>query len=192
MFYLLFATYGTVFLAELIGDKTIYTISSLAMRFRTAYVFAGVTSAFMLKVLAAVSLGQIIAQLPATFVILLSAATFFVTALVIWFKKRDQAPASGEQTDFFSKAVLISFATIFFSEWGDIGQITAATLTARYQMPLVVWLGATAALTTKGLLALTLGRVLRRRVPQHILRPLSAGLCLIMAIVSAFGLLLKP
>jgi len=191
MFYLLLVTYATVFVSELIGDKTIYTISSLSMRFRTPSVFAGLTLAFMLKMLAAVLLGQIIAELPTTFVALLSAATFFVTALVIWFKKKDQALAENEPKGFFSKAILISFAAIFFSEWGDIGQITAATLTARYQMPLVVWFGATAALITKGLLVVTLGRGLRSRVPQRILRPLSASLCLILSIVSAFGLMLK-
>ncbi len=86
---------------------------------------------------------------------------------------------------------MITFAVIFFSEWGDVGQITAATLTARYQLPLMVWLGGTLALITKGLLALTLGQGLRKYVPQHILRPVSAGLCLLMGIVSAFGLLLN-
>ena len=187
MIYLLLVTFGTVFIAELIGDKTIYTISSLSMRFRPLYVFAGFTLAFMLKMLAAVLLGQLIAELPTTVVAIVSAATFFVTALVIWFKKKDETSAPREPEGYFSKAILVSFGAIFFSEWGDIGQITAATLSQQSQMPVVVWFGATAALITKGLLALTLGRGLRRRVPQHIIRPLSASLCLILAIVSALG-----
>jgi putative Ca2+/H+ antiporter (TMEM165/GDT1 family) len=187
MFYLLLATYGTVFLAEILGDKTIYTISSLAMRFRPLYVFCGFTVAFMLKMLAAVLLGQVIAQLPAYLVAIMSAATFFVTALVIWFRKKDDGQTAREHDNYFSKAALLTFAAIFFSEWGDVGQITAATLTARYRVPLLVWLGATLALVTKGLLALTLGRSLRKRVPQHLLRPISASLCLIMAVVSAIG-----
>lgn len=188
MLYLLLLTYGTVFIAELIGDKTVYTISSLSMRFRPLYVFSGIALAFMLKMLAAVLLGQLIAELPTTIVALVSAVTFFVTALVIWFQKKDHEKLEQpEHGGAFSKAVLISFAAIFFSEWGDIGQITAATLTARYQMPLIVWLGATAALITKGLLAMTLGRGIRRLVPKHILRPLSASICLIMAVVSVIG-----
>ncbi|MDT5062470.1 MAG: Ca2+/H+ antiporter, family [Acidobacteriota bacterium] len=187
MFYLLVATYGTVFLAELLGDKTIYTISSLAMRFRTLYVFCGFTVAFMAKMLVAVLLGQVIAKLPTYLVAITSTATFFVTALVIWFKKKDEGSTGPEHDNYFSKAALITFAAIFFSEWGDVGQITAATLTARYQAPLVVWLGATLALVTKGLLALTLGRSLRKRIPQHWLRPISVSLCLIMGVVSAIG-----
>jgi putative Ca2+/H+ antiporter (TMEM165/GDT1 family) len=85
---------------------------------------------------------------------------------------------------------LIAFAAIFFSEWGDVGQVTAATLTARYQMPLIVWLGASAALLTKGLLAVTLGRGLRRHIPGHVLRPVSAALCLLMGVVSAAATML--
>jgi|ERR1044071_8973387 putative Ca2+/H+ antiporter (TMEM165/GDT1 family) len=191
MFYLLLVTFGTIFIAELIGDKTIYTISSLSMRFRPLYVFIGFTLAFMLKMLAAVLLGQLVAELPTKVVAFVSAATFFVTALVIWFKKKDEASAPREHEGYFSKALLISFGVIFFSEWGDIGQITAATLTQQSQMPVIVWFGATAALITKGLLALTLGRGFRKRVPRHIIRPLSAGLCLILAIVSAIGPALK-
>lgn len=191
MFSLLLLTFGTVFIAELIGDKNIYTIGSLSMRFRPLYVFIGFTLAFMLKMLAAVLLGQLIAELPTIIVAFVSAFTFFVTALVIWFKKRDETLAPHDYDGYFSKAVLISFAAIFFSEWADIGQITAATLTQQSRMPVIVWFGATAALITKGLLAMTLGRGLRRHVPQHIIRPLSASLCLILAIVSAIGPALK-
>jgi len=193
MLYLLLATFGTVFVAELIGDKTIYTISSLGMRFRPLYVFFGFTAAFMAKMLAAVLLGQVIAELPIYLVAIVSTATFLVTALVIWFKKKDkeEGAVQAKYDNYFSRATLITFAAIFFSEWGDIGQITAATLTARYQAPLVVWLGATLALVTKGLLALTLGRTLRKRIPQRMLRPISASLCLLMAVVSAIGPIFK-
>lgn len=191
MIYVLLAAYGTVFLAELLGDKTIYTISSLTMRYRPLYVFFGVAAAFMMKMLVAVLLGQVIAELPTSLVAGVSTATFFVTALVIWFKRKDDEADRREEGGYFSKAALVSFAAIFFSEWGDVGQVTAATLTARYQMPLVVWLGATLALITKGLLAMTLGRGLRKRIPHRVLRPLSVSLCLIMAIISAVEAMLK-
>lgn len=184
MFYLLLLTYSTVLVSELVGDKSIYTISSLATRFRPLYVFCGLAVAFMLKMLVAVLLGQVIATLPTSLVGAVSAVTFFVTALVIWKKKGDAASTHKEGDLYPPRAALITFAAIFFSEWGDVGQITAATLTARYRMPLVVWLGASSALLTKGLLAITLGRGLRRYIPGHVLRPVSAGLCLLMGIVS--------
>lgn len=191
MLYLLLVTYATVIISELVGDKSIYTISSLAMRFRPLYVFSGLAAAFMLKMLAAVLLGQAVGSLPASLVGGVSAVTFLVTALVIWFKKRDAAAVRGERDLYFKRAALITFAAVFFSEWGDVGQITAATLTARYQMPLIVWIGASTALLTKGLLAVTLGRGLRKYVPGHVLRPVSASLCLLMGVVSAVGVMLN-
>jgi putative Ca2+/H+ antiporter (TMEM165/GDT1 family) len=185
--YLLLVTYGTIFVSELLGDKSIYTISSLGMRFRPVYVFCGFTAAFMVKMSAAVLLGRMIAELPRSVVSLTSAATFFLTAFVIWFKKTNDGTTPRAHENYFSRAALITFAAILFSEWADIGQIMAATLTARYGLPLVVWLGATLALITKGLLALALGRGLRKCVPLHVLRPVSASLCIIMGIISALA-----
>jgi putative Ca2+/H+ antiporter (TMEM165/GDT1 family) len=191
MFYLLLVTYGTIFLSELLGDKSIYTISSLTMRFRALYVFCGFTVAFMIKMFAAVLLGQVIAQLPKSVVAFTSTATFLVTAFVIWFRKKDHGATQCKEDTHFAKAALITFAAVLFSEWGDIGQVMAATLTARYQLPLVVWLGATLALTTKGLLAVALGRGLQERIPRHLLRPVSASICVIMGVVSAIGTMFK-
>lgn len=185
MFYLFLLTYGTILVAELIGDKNIYTISSLAMRFRPAQVFCGFTIAFAIKTLIAILLGSLIAELPTSLVATTSTVTFFLTALVIWFKRSSNAPAEREHDSHSPKAVLVPFAAVLFSEWGDIGQIMAATLTARYQAPFVVFLGATLALVTKGVLALVIGYSLRRRVPLSVLRPVSAIVCLIMGVMSA-------
>jgi putative Ca2+/H+ antiporter (TMEM165/GDT1 family) len=185
MLYLFVATYGTIFVSELIGDKNIYTISSLAMRFPAFQVLCGFTAAFAVKAATAVLLGQVISELPASLVTVVSTATFFLTALIIWFKRSGDAPVEPQHKTHFSKAVLIAFAAILFSEWGDVGQIMAANLTARYHAPLLVWIGTTLALITKGVLAMAIGFGLRRRVPLHILRPVSAILCLILGLISA-------
>lgn len=181
---LLLATYVTIFLAELVGDKNLYTISSLTVRFHLWPVFCGIALAFSLKMLAAVLLGQAIAGLPTALVTGMSAATFFTTGLIIWMKKPEGASRAVVRTNHWSRAVPVSFAAIFFSEWGDVGQIAAATLAARYHLPLVVWLGATLALMTKGILALTLGAGLCRRLPQNILRYGALTLCFTMGILS--------
>jgi putative Ca2+/H+ antiporter (TMEM165/GDT1 family) len=184
MFYLLLATYGTIFVSELLGDKSLYTISSLTMRFRPVSVVCGFTAAFSLKMLIAVILGQMIAELPHTLVALVSSVTLFITAMIIWFKKVDR-PSQPEHETGISKGALITFSAVAFSEWADIGQIMAATLTARYKAPAIVWLGGTLALITKGVLALALGHGLRKRIPFYLLRPISAASCLVLAVLSA-------
>jgi putative Ca2+/H+ antiporter (TMEM165/GDT1 family) len=181
---LLLATYGTIFLAELVGDKNLYTISTLTVRFHIWPVCCGIALAFSLKMLAAVLLGQAIAGLPSALVTGMSAATFFTTGLIIWMKKPEGAPQGGARTSYWSRAVPVSFAAIFFSEWGDVGQIAAATLAARYHEPVIVWLGATLALLTKGVLALTIGASLCRRLPRNILRYGALSLCFTMGILS--------
>ncbi|HEX8746421.1 MAG TPA: TMEM165/GDT1 family protein, partial [Pyrinomonadaceae bacterium] len=164
------ATYGTIFLAELVGDKNLYTISSLTVRFHVLPVMCGIALAFSGKMLAAVSLGRVVAELPSALVTGMSAATFFATGLIIWMKRPEGSPQREAGALKWSRAVPVSFAAIFFSEWGDVGQIATATLAARYHAPLLVWMGATLALMTKGVLALTLGAGLCRRLPRNVLR----------------------
>jgi putative Ca2+/H+ antiporter (TMEM165/GDT1 family) len=182
---LFLACYAMVFIAELVGDKALYTISALATRYRPAHIFTGITLAFMGKMLAAVLVGRAIAELPAALVASLSAATFFTMALVIWLKKPEEPTGMPEPAARWSKAVLVAFAAIFFSEWGDIGQITAATLAASYRQPLVVWLAATLAMMSKGAVAITVGVGLRRYVPARALRYGAFGLCLTMGVLAA-------
>ena len=186
MLYLLLATYGTVLFAEMLGDKSIYTISSMATRFRALHVLCGITLAFAGKMLVAVLIGQAIAALPPALVAGVSAATFFTTALVIWFKKPESRKPERAPEQYWARTVAFSFAAIFFTEWGDVGQIAAATLVARYQSPFIIWLGATAALVTKGLLAIILGIGLRERIPPRCLRYGAFAMCLMMGILAAF------
>jgi putative Ca2+/H+ antiporter (TMEM165/GDT1 family) len=186
MFTILVMTYILVLGAEVVGDKTFYTLGTLAARYRLLPIFCGSLLAFMLKMLAAVLLGSAIAQLPQMLVASLSAATFFIMAFVIWFKNpEERTPVATDSRSWF-KIALASFASIFFTEWGDVGQIATATLAARYGTPYLVWAGAVLAMTTKGVFAMTLGSGLRKHVPQSVLRYSTFGLCILMGILALF------
>ncbi|MDQ3919402.1 MAG: TMEM165/GDT1 family protein [Acidobacteriota bacterium] len=188
MLYVLLITYGTIFFTELLGDKSIYTISSLTMRLRFAPVFCGLSAAFMGKMLVAVLVGGVVAGLPACLTALTSAAAFFSAAGLIWFKRPGAGQGGAEPPRSPARSALVTFAAIFFSEWGDVGQLTAATLAAQYKLPFVVWTGATLALMTKGLLSMTLGVGVRRYAPQNVLRTVSVALCLLMGLLALAGL----
>lgn len=184
LFYVFFAIYGAILLSELVGDRSFFMTGSLTVRFSALSVFCGLVAAFAVKMFVAVLLGRIIAELPKNLVTLTSSITFFITAMIIWFKKKDSSSTAAEDETHFSKGSLITFLAILFSEWADPGQIMAATLTARYRLPVVVWLAGTLALVTKGVLALALGRGLRKRIPMHWLRPVSAIVCLALVVLS--------
>jgi len=170
MLALLLLAFVSVFTGELLGDKLLYTVGALATRFRLLPILVGVSSAFMGKMLVAVVLGGFVANLPGKIVALLSAVTFITMALALFFKAAPGTDQVARGSVSILRASLISFSLVFFSEWGDIGQITAATLVARYNAPLVIWIGGTLAMVSKAILALTVGTVLRNRIPREILR----------------------
>jgi putative Ca2+/H+ antiporter (TMEM165/GDT1 family) len=186
--YLFLVSYWTVFIAELVGDKSIYTVSSLTLRFRPPVVFVGVFFAFAAKMLAAVLLGRFVVNLNYRWTDLVSACAFFLSAMLIWFEEHETATAEPTVTVPVWRAALISFGSLFFTEWGDPGQISAAALTLKSHAIFAVWLGGTLAMTTKAALAMTLGVQLRDRLPQRTLRTLASVSCCILGVLALGGI----
>jgi len=186
-----FATFGAVFLAEIVGDKLLYTTGVLSARYRTAPILIGMATAFMAKMGVAVLIGAAISKLPRLLVAGITAASFVGVAIALWRKddeyrhERDQHKAH--------KAAMISFAAIFFSEWGDVGQVTAAAMSAKYHVALIVWLAAVAAMVTKGSLAAFLGSGIRRwiqdRVSPGVVRYVGVSLLLFLGVLSVWEIL---
>lgn len=163
---ILLATYGAVFVAEIVGDKLLYTTGVLATRYRTIPIIVGILVAFMSKMAVAVAVGSAIAKLPPLLVATLTTASFLGIAITLW---RKPVKRSQEEIDRrYARAAVVSFTAIFLSEWGDIGQITAATMVARFGSPLIVWIGAVAAMTTKGILAASIGAGIRQWIAARI------------------------
>src|SRR5947207_15678512 len=159
------ATYGAVFIAEIVGDKLLYTTGGLAARYRTLPIMIGMAAAFMAKMGVAVLVGEAISKLPRLLVAGITAASFIGVAITLW-RKDDQYRQERDKHK-AHKAAMVSFAAIFLSEWGDVGQITAASISARtralaiangiagatWRIPLIVWLGAVSGMVTTGMLA---------------------------------------
>jgi putative Ca2+/H+ antiporter (TMEM165/GDT1 family) len=160
-----FATYSAVFIAEIVGDKLLYTTGVLAARYRTLPIMFGMAVAFMLKMAVAVAVGEAISKLPPLLVAGLTAVSFIGIALAVW--RKDERRAAQKEVS-APKAAMVSFAAIFFSEWGDVGQITAAAMSAKFHVPVVVWMGAVGAMVTKGILAASIGAGVRGWIQEHV------------------------
>ena len=158
------AAYGAVFVAEIAGDKLLYTTGVLATRYRTGPILCGMAVAFMAKMGVAVLVGKAVSKLPPLVVAAMTTVNFFAIAYALW-RKPDREES--KQDSPASRAMMVSFAAIFFSEWGDTGQVTAATLAARFGSPLVVWVGAVGAMVTKGALAAFAGAGVRAGATAH-------------------------
>jgi putative Ca2+/H+ antiporter (TMEM165/GDT1 family) len=188
-----FATFGAVFLAEIVGDKLLYTTGVLSARYRTAPILIGMATAFMAKMGVAVLIGEAISKLPRLLVAAITAASFVGVAVALW-RKDDQYRHERDEHK-AHKAAMISFAAIFFSEWGDVGQVTAAAMAAKYHVALIVWLGAVAAMIAKGSLAAFLGAGIRRwihdRVSPKVVRYVGVSLLLFLGVLSVWEILVE-
>jgi len=126
-----FTTYLAVFVAEIVGDKLLYTSGVLATRYRWGAVVTGMAVAFMAKMSVAVAVGAAIGKLlPTWLVAVLTAFSFVGVAIAMWRKPDVRTPK--EKDTRMLKGAMVAFATIFFSEWGDKGMITAGTWAAAW------------------------------------------------------------
>jgi len=186
MLALFFATYGAVFVAEIVGDKLLYTTGVLATRYRSLPIMFGISVAFMAKMAVAVAIGQAISRLNPVVVAAVTTSSFLGVAWTLW-RKPDVRP-DGRETTSAPTAALVSFAAIFFSEWGDVGQVTAATMAARFPAPFVVWVAAVLAMVTKGVLAAFLGAGVRQwirdRLSPRVIRYGGVALLLLLGLLS--------
>lgn len=176
------ATYGAVFIAEIVGDKLLYTTGVLATRYRWAGIVCGMALAFMAKMAVAVAVGDAIAKLlPMWLVATVTAASFVGVAFALFRKPDVRKPK--EKDARILQGAMVAFGAIFFSEWGDVGMITAGAMSVKFiwsvkaadaavmsqtTAVILVWLGAVAAMVTKGVLAVTLGATVRTWIVAHV------------------------
>ena len=188
-------TFGAIFIVEL-PDKTFIATLVLATKFRPLWVWIGVGSAFIIQTVVAVLAGKAASFLPAEAVHVLSLAMFTIGAVILFRQGRAHHIDSGEE--YAEKAgnphgafrsILASFLVLFAAEWGDLSQLLTLTLVARYDDPVSVFLGAAGALLTVSALACLIGRTLLRYVPLHALHYVGAGVCVLLAGITAYDLL---
>jgi len=174
------ATYGGVFLAEIVGDKLLYTSGVLATRYSWGGVLTGMALAFMAKMSVAVVVGAAIGDwLPKWVVASLTALSFVGVAIAMWRKPDVRVPK--EKDERILKGASVAFLTIFLSEWGDKGMLSAGAWAATWvtaaetnhtmstrEAALIVWAAAVLAMVTKGGLAVTLGHGIRNWIATRV------------------------
>ena len=77
-------TYIAVLAAEVVGDKFLYTTGILATRYRATPMIAGIALAFMVKMGAAVLVGDALARLPRPLLAVVAAAGVVIVAARFW------------------------------------------------------------------------------------------------------------
>lgn len=178
-------TFGVVALAELADTSGLVTLV-LAGRFPARLVLVGVFAAFAVQVVVAVAAGSLVALLPERLLGAAVAVIFLVSAVLLVRGDDDDddtVPGKAPATPW--RVVALCFGITLLSELGDPTQIIVATLTARYDDPVAVGIGALLALWTVSALAVFGGSRLAGVVSRRWLTRVAAAVLVVLALLSA-------
>ena len=187
-------TFLAIFVVEL-PDKTFLATLVLATRYRPILVWIGVSLAFLVQTTVAVLLGHAVSFLPEDVVRAAAGLMFLAGAVILIREGRGHQEAAASDEEIPTKdvhglrAVLASFLVLFAAEWGDLSQLLTISLVAKYEQPVSVFIGALGALLLVSGLAVIAGRQLQRFVKLHVLHYVGAGVCLLLAALTAYELL---
>ncbi len=188
-----FVTLALIIPAEL-PDKTLIATLVLSTRYRPIVVWMGVSTAFAVQTTIAVVAGTVLTLLPETPVLVVT-GTLFSIGSVLMFRgagRGDPTDTKAEEEQAVDavvdrghgRAFTVSFLVLFAAEWGDLSQLTTASLSARYNAPVEVWLGAWLALSVVAGVAVLAGRWLVARVRFSVVRRLSGTLLALLAVAT--------
>ncbi len=186
------ATFLVVLSVEL-PDKTLVATLVLSTKYRPLPVLLGVAAAFFIQCLFAVTAGQLLHLLPHRLLLAVVAALFAAGAVILLREARRsntaESPAEEDTVDSGAistrRMVGTSFGVLFAAEWGDASQLATAALTARYDEPITVFVGAFVALFAVAALAVGLGQVILRVIPLVWIHRIAGILFAVLAIVVA-------
>lgn len=166
-------SFAVVFVAEL-GDKSQLMALTFATRFRAWPVLVGITASTAVVHAVSVGVGYLLGETLPTFWISIVAAVAFV-AFGLWTLRGDRL--SDDEADkarsTTRSAVLAASVAFFLAELGDKTMLATITLATQYPGAggaIGVWLGSTVGMVVADALAIAVGRILGRKLPDRVIR----------------------
>jgi Ca2+/H+ antiporter, TMEM165/GDT1 family len=184
--------FGVVLLVEL-PDKTLVASLVLSTRYRPGPVLLGVSLAFVVQSVIAVTAGGLLHVL-AHWAVEGAVALLFAIGAALLLREGFSEPEHLDIDEHaarlaapFWRVVLTSFGVIFAAEWGDASQLATAALAARLGRPVAVGVGAWLALTAVATIAVIAGQVIIKRVPVRMVHRVAGVLFAVFAVIAAVG-----
>jgi Ca2+/H+ antiporter, TMEM165/GDT1 family len=174
---------GVVFVAEL-GDKSQLMTMTYALRHRWWIVLSGVAIAAFLVHGLSVTVGHFLGlTLPERPIAFAGAIAFFAFAAWTWRERRnnddeDEEKEAAPEHRFVLLAVVSSYV---LAELGDKTMLATVALASDHQWA-GVWLGATLAMVLADGLAIAVGALLHRRLPERFLHSMASVLFLLFGL----------
>jgi putative Ca2+/H+ antiporter (TMEM165/GDT1 family) len=168
-------SFAVIFVAEL-GDKSQLMALTFATRFRLWPVLIGITAATALVHLVSVGIGYGLgAALPTAWITLVAAVAFL--AFGAWTLRGDRLTddEKGKAEQATGSAILAVGGAFFLAELGDKTMLATITLATQHGW-LGTWVGSTLGMVVADALAILVGRLLGRHLPERAIRYGAAAL----------------
>jgi Ca2+/H+ antiporter, TMEM165/GDT1 family len=172
-------SFGVIFVAEL-GDKSQLMALTFAARYRMAPVLVGIALATSVVHAVSVAIGYGLGTaLPTEWLLLASGLAFL--GFAAWTLRGDELSDAQRSTPPARTglgAVVTASVAFFLAELGDKTMLATITLATQHGW-FGTWLGSTAGMVLADGLAMAVGRVLARRLPERLVRCAASGLFLL-------------
>jgi Ca2+/H+ antiporter, TMEM165/GDT1 family len=175
-----------VTLAEM-GDKTQLLAMAFATRFPAQTVLSAVFVATLLNHALAVAAGRLLTNVIPLDVISLTAALSFIL-FGLWTIRGDTLEGEDQQRSSSGPFLTVAIA-FFLAELGDKTQLATISLAVKYSDPIAVLLGTTAGMVVADSIGIVIGIVLGKRLPDTLIRLVSAGVFMVFGVAGASGVL---
>jgi putative Ca2+/H+ antiporter (TMEM165/GDT1 family) len=175
-----------VTLAEM-GDKTQLLAMAFATRFPARTVLSAVFAATLVNHALAVAAGRILTNVIPLDAISLAAALSFIL-FGLWTLRGDTLEGEDQQRSSYGPFLTVAVA-FFLAELGDKTQLATISLAVRYSDAVAVLLGTTAAMVIADSIGIGIGIVMGRRLPDALIRIVSAGVFVFFGLAGASSVL---
>lgn len=167
-----------VFIAEM-GDKTQLVALAFATRYKALTVISGVFIATFLVHLISVALGEAVSfALPIFWIKILAGVSFIVFGL--WTLRGDELEDEDELVGKTRFGPLLTVTTTFFlAELGDKTMLATITIASEQKNFIAVWLGSTIGMVLADGLAIIVGKVMGKNLPETLIKYVGAAIFLI-------------
>jgi putative Ca2+/H+ antiporter (TMEM165/GDT1 family) len=175
---------GVIFLGEL-GDRSQLITLTYALRYRWWVVLTGVTIAAFIAHGVSVMIGHLLGTaLPTRPMAFAAAIAFLVFAVWVWREGGvgDETVTTRPEPRFALVSVMFSFA---LAEMSDKTGLVTMTLASDHDWT-GVWIGSTLGMALADGIAIGVGRLMHRRLPERLLRVLASLLFLIFGLWMLF------
>lgn len=162
-------SFGVIFVAEL-GDKSQLMAMTFALRYRWWVVIAGITAATTVVHLVSVGVGHFLgAAIPTSAVAILGGIAFLIFGL--WTLRGDSLSDEEESKarKVTGSAFLAVMSAFFLAELGDKTMLATVTLAAEHDW-VGVWIGSTVGMVAADALAIVVGALLGKHLPEAVVR----------------------